>query len=117
MRCKVTSNPVGTDTWAVGFVCPCDNCQKFITATWRFTIEPHGNSEVLYYGRDQWHHGYNLATVNEVSYNALPILNKPINQLWEVRQWLDTFANSVTEDPAKDYFEFRKGAKKLLEEL
>jgi len=26
MRCLVTGNPLGTDAWAEGYVCPCKNC-------------------------------------------------------------------------------------------
>lgn len=27
VRCLITGNPVGTDTWQVGQECPCDNCR------------------------------------------------------------------------------------------
>lgn len=29
-RCKVTGNPCGTDTWASGQSCDCDNCQAYL---------------------------------------------------------------------------------------
>lgn len=29
LRCEVTANPCGTDTWAVGYVCPCTPCQTW----------------------------------------------------------------------------------------
>lgn len=28
--CRVTGNPVGTDTWAVGHPCKCENCQRYL---------------------------------------------------------------------------------------
>ena len=30
LRCRVTHNPCGTDTWAIGYCCPCAPCQQFI---------------------------------------------------------------------------------------
>lgn len=27
LRCLVTGNPFGTDTWRQGYSCPCANCQ------------------------------------------------------------------------------------------
>jgi hypothetical protein len=35
LRCEVTTNPVGTDTWSVGHSCPCATCQ-----TWFKTGSP-----------------------------------------------------------------------------
>ena len=32
-RCKVTSNPVGTDTWAEGYECKCAPCQIMLLGT------------------------------------------------------------------------------------
>jgi hypothetical protein len=29
-RCWKTGNPVGTDTWAVGYTCPCPACQSYV---------------------------------------------------------------------------------------
>ncbi len=29
-RCKVTKNPVGTDTWPDGLECPCEPCQRYV---------------------------------------------------------------------------------------
>ncbi|WP_373078671.1 hypothetical protein [Zhongshania sp.] len=29
-RCKVTNNPVGTDTWAKGYPCSCVKCQEYL---------------------------------------------------------------------------------------
>jgi hypothetical protein len=30
LRCKVTGNPCGSDTWMVGHPCQCSECQKYI---------------------------------------------------------------------------------------
>jgi hypothetical protein len=30
LRCKVTKNPMGTDTWMVGYKCPCESCQAYL---------------------------------------------------------------------------------------
>lgn len=30
-RCEITNNPVGTDTWAVGYECRCKPCQQMLT--------------------------------------------------------------------------------------
>ena len=27
-RCSHTGNPCGTDTWMVGYTCPCPSCQR-----------------------------------------------------------------------------------------
>jgi hypothetical protein len=32
LRCLVTGNPCGTDTWAVGHPCECSRCRKFLEA-------------------------------------------------------------------------------------
>ena len=40
-----------------------------------FTIEPHGDGEVLYFGRCNHKHGFNLCHVTEKSHNVLEILN------------------------------------------
>lgn len=32
-RCKITTNPCGTDTWAVGRPCQCDECQAYLKET------------------------------------------------------------------------------------
>jgi len=32
MRCDVTTNLCGTDTWAEGYVCECDSCQGWLKA-------------------------------------------------------------------------------------
>lgn len=29
-RCLVTNNPCGTDTWQVGYYCPCEPCQHYL---------------------------------------------------------------------------------------
>lgn len=31
-RCKVTGNPVGTDTWEANSTCPCEPCQRYVNA-------------------------------------------------------------------------------------
>jgi hypothetical protein len=28
--CSITYNPVGTDTWTVGYTCPCNACQIYV---------------------------------------------------------------------------------------
>lgn len=30
LRCEVTGNPCGTDTWRVGHECPCPQCQRYL---------------------------------------------------------------------------------------
>lgn len=30
LRCLVTTNPCGTDTWAVGHNCQCANCREYV---------------------------------------------------------------------------------------
>lgn len=30
LRCRVTNNPVGTDTWPEGLECPCNSCQFYL---------------------------------------------------------------------------------------
>ena len=32
MRCLVTGNMCGSDTWAVGHECPCDSCRRWLLA-------------------------------------------------------------------------------------
>ena len=32
LRCRVTNNRCGTDTWAVGKPCQCNSCQHYVTA-------------------------------------------------------------------------------------
>ncbi len=29
-RCLKTNNPCGTDTWQVGYCCPCEPCQHYL---------------------------------------------------------------------------------------
>jgi len=29
-RCLKTNNPCGTDTWQVGYYCPCEPCQSYL---------------------------------------------------------------------------------------
>lgn len=31
-RCSHTGNPCGTDTWMVGYTCPCPSCQRRLAA-------------------------------------------------------------------------------------
>ncbi len=31
LRCEITKNPCGTDTWPIGSVCVCKNCTKYLT--------------------------------------------------------------------------------------
>lgn len=42
------------------FECNCEN---------KYTIEPHGDGYVLYYGRCQHRHGYNLVYLKEPAFN------------------------------------------------
>lgn len=30
LRCKKSGNPCGTDTWAKGVECQCENCQLYL---------------------------------------------------------------------------------------
>lgn len=30
LRCFITSNQCGTDTWPEGYECKCDNCQEYL---------------------------------------------------------------------------------------
>jgi hypothetical protein len=30
LRCLITNNPVGTDTWMVGRPCQCQNCREML---------------------------------------------------------------------------------------
>lgn len=55
------------------FFKPCDHPQ-------RFTIEPHGDGMTLYFGRCGHFHGYNLGAITDISFNALEILNKPLEE-------------------------------------
>ena len=43
------------------YVCDCED---------KYSIEPHGDAHVLYYGRCDHKHGYNLFTISDVAYNA-----------------------------------------------
>jgi hypothetical protein len=43
------------------FECNCDT---------KYTIEPHGNGWVLYYGRCNHRHGYNLTYLTEPAFNC-----------------------------------------------
>jgi len=47
-------------------VCNCKN---------EYTIEPHADGKVLYYGRCNHRHGFNLCRVDDIAFNALDILN------------------------------------------
>ncbi len=29
-RCEKSGNPCGTDTWMVGWTCPCSSCQRYL---------------------------------------------------------------------------------------
>ncbi len=51
-------------------ICECED---------KFTIEEHGGGEVLYFGRCDHKHGFNLCHVTEKSYNILDILNTRTN--------------------------------------
>jgi hypothetical protein len=37
-----------------------------------WSIEPHGDSYVVYYGRDDQHHGFNVCTLSEIDHSFLP---------------------------------------------
>ena len=30
LRCEITSNPCGTDTWEINHPCECKNCQLYL---------------------------------------------------------------------------------------
>jgi len=30
LRCEITSNPCGTDTWEINHPCECKNCQEYL---------------------------------------------------------------------------------------
>jgi hypothetical protein len=46
----------------------------------KYKIEPHGDNFVLYYGRSNNRHGYNLATVSNIAFNCdLKHIEKLIN--------------------------------------
>jgi len=30
LRCLITGNPCGTDTWEIHHACPCQNCQEWM---------------------------------------------------------------------------------------
>ncbi len=30
LRCEITGNPCGTDTWEINYTCPCKNCQQYL---------------------------------------------------------------------------------------
>jgi hypothetical protein len=42
-------------------ICECFN---------EYSIEPHGDAHVLYFGRCSHSHGYNLAKISECSFNC-----------------------------------------------
>ena len=63
-----------------------NTCQWGRDCTDNFSIEPHGDGQVLYYGRCNCKHGYNLCRVDDVSYNALEILNAPLARVEELEK-------------------------------
>ena len=38
LRCLITENPCGTDTWKVGYSCQCINCQKWLQSEKRIEL-------------------------------------------------------------------------------
>jgi hypothetical protein len=38
----------------------------------KYTLEPHGKAKVLYFGRCNHKHGYNLCTISEEAHNFVP---------------------------------------------
>lgn len=46
------------------------NQQKICDCPTLFSIEPHGEHQVLYLGRCNHQHGYNLLTISDVAYNC-----------------------------------------------
>ena len=56
----------------------------------RFTIE----DGILYYGRTDLMHGYNLGHISDISFNALKILNAP---LYKVER-LEAALKAIGED-------------------
>ena len=30
LRCEITGNPCGTDTWEINYSCQCKNCQLYL---------------------------------------------------------------------------------------
>jgi hypothetical protein len=46
----------------------------------KYAIEPNGDNFVLYYGRSNNRHGYNLATISDIAFNCdLKHIEKLIN--------------------------------------
>jgi hypothetical protein len=45
----------------------------------QYTIEPHGDVHVLYRGRDDMHHGYNLARITETDEGTLQLIERALN--------------------------------------
>lgn len=63
------------DNW----YCPACETEKHLhkmPIPTRFTIE----DGILYFGRDNNHHGYNLGAISDTCYNTLLVLNYPIEQ-------------------------------------
>lgn len=44
-----------------------------------YTIEPHGDGYALYSGRDQMHHGFNLARITEATPETLQLIEQALN--------------------------------------
>jgi hypothetical protein len=44
-----------------------------------YTIEPHGDGHALYSGRDQMHHGWNLARITEATPETLQLIEQALN--------------------------------------
>ena len=42
MKCEVTNNPCGTDTWEDGYECPCLECTKWLNEQLVDQIFPKG---------------------------------------------------------------------------
>lgn len=43
-RCHVTGNECGTDTWQLGYVCPCPGCVRYMAGksrAWPCVTDPH----------------------------------------------------------------------------
>ena len=50
-RCKVTGNPVGTDTWRVGYECRCAPCREYQAAS----SIPQKEREAVAWRWKNWH--------------------------------------------------------------
>jgi hypothetical protein len=87
----------------------CPHCGKLVDASpedyekmieewdWdeddEFTIE----DGVLFFGRTNHKHGFNLGKISDIAYNTLDILNAPLNKLREVGLLLKKLTREIAE--------------------